>query len=67
MERLELQNQEFTYCKKILILSLILVNDFMPTGQQIGSGQYPVGVAGAYHLGFFAAITVEADWRNFGS
>ena len=35
-------------------------NDFMPTGQQIGSGQYPVGVAGAYHLGFFAAITVEA-------
>jgi len=35
-------------------------NDFMPTGQQIGSGQYPVGTDGAYHLGFFAAITVEA-------
>ena len=35
-------------------------NDFMPTGPQIASGQYPVGTAGAYHLGFFAAITVEA-------
>jgi len=34
-------------------------NDFMPTGQQIASGQYPVGTAGAYHLGFFAAITIE--------
>ena len=36
-------------------------NDFMPTYQQIASGQYPVGTAGAYHLGFFAAITVEAN------
>ena len=35
-------------------------NDFMPTGPQIASGQYPVGTAGAYHLGFFAAITIEA-------
>ncbi len=35
-------------------------NDFMPTGAQIVSGQYPVGLAGAYHLGFFAAITIEA-------
>jgi len=35
-------------------------NDFMPTGPQIASGQYPVGTQGAYHLGFFAAITVEA-------
>jgi len=35
-------------------------NDFMPTGAQIVSGQYPVGTAGAYHLGFFAAITIEA-------
>jgi len=34
-------------------------NDFMPTGQQIASGQYPVGTNGAYHLGFFAAITIE--------
>jgi len=34
-------------------------NDFMPTGSQIASGQYPVGTAGAYHLGFFAAITIE--------
>ena len=34
-------------------------NDFMPTGQQIASGQYPVGKDGAYHLGFFAAITIE--------
>ena len=33
----------------------------MPTYQQIASGQYPVGTAGAYHLGFFAAITVEAN------
>ena len=35
-------------------------HDFMPTGAQIASGQYPVGLAGAYHLGFFAAITIEA-------
>ena len=34
-------------------------NDFMPMGSQIASGQYPVGTAGAYHLGFFAAITIE--------
>ena len=34
-------------------------NDFFPTGQQM-AGQYPVGSGGAYHLGFFAAITVEA-------
>ena len=35
-------------------------NDFMPTTAQISSGQYP-GPAqqGAYHLGFFAAITIE--------
>jgi len=36
-------------------------HDFMPTYKQIASGQYPVGTAGAYHLGFFAAITVEAN------
>ena len=36
-------------------------NDFMPTGNQIMSGQYPVGLNGAYHLGFFAAITVECE------
>ena len=34
-------------------------NDFMPTGPQIASGQYPVGTQDAYHLGFFAAITIE--------
>ena len=34
-------------------------NDFMPTGYQIASGQYPVGTQGAYHLGFFAALTIE--------
>ena len=34
-------------------------NDFMPTASQIISGQYPVGTRGAYHLGFFAAITIE--------
>ncbi len=36
-------------------------NDVSPTPQQIASGQYPVGNAGAYHLGFFAAITVETN------
>lgn len=44
-------------------------NDFFPTGQQM-AGQYPVGNGGAYHLGFFAAITVEVagvilDLNNF--
>lgn len=33
-------------------------NDFQPTGQQIGTGQYPMN---NYFLGFFAAITVESD------
>jgi hypothetical protein len=36
-------------------------NDFMPTHEQIKSGRYPVGRGGAYHLGFFAAITIESD------
>ncbi len=36
-------------------------NDFMPTREQIVSGRYPIGRGGAYHLGFFAAITVESD------
>ena len=36
-------------------------NDFMPTFDQIKSGQYPVGNEGAYHLGFFAAITIEGS------
>ena len=35
-------------------------NDFFPTYPQIASGQYPMGTQGAYHLGFFAAITIEA-------
>ena len=34
-------------------------NDFFPTHAQIASGQFPMGTLGAYHLGFFAAITVE--------
>ena len=34
-------------------------NDFQPTNEQILSGKYPVGHGGAYHLGFFAAITIE--------
>jgi len=34
-------------------------NDFFPTHPQIASGQFPMGTQGAYHLGFFAAITVE--------
>ena len=36
-------------------------HDFFPTPNQIVSGQYPVGANGAYHLGFFAAITIETD------
>jgi hypothetical protein len=35
--------------------------DFMPRPEQISSGQYPVGANGAYHLGFFAAITIETE------
>ncbi len=34
-------------------------NDFMPNGGDIASGKYPVGADGAYHLGFFAGITIE--------
>jgi subtilisin family serine protease/predicted esterase len=36
-------------------------NEFMPTPEQIGNGTYPVGKGGAYHLGFFAAITIETS------
>jgi hypothetical protein len=36
-------------------------NDFSPTSSQIASGLYPENMSGPYHLGFFAAITVEAD------
>ena len=36
-------------------------NDFKPTKQQTLSGKYPTRREGAYHLGFFAAITVETD------
>ena len=36
-------------------------NNFFPTRIQIASGLYPMGSKGAYHLGFFAAITIEAD------
>ena len=36
-------------------------NNFFPTANQVKSGLYPMGKDGAYHLGFFAAITIEAD------
>ena len=36
-------------------------NDFFPTYSQIQSKQYPIGKDGPYHLGFFAAITIEAS------
>ena len=36
-------------------------DDFFPTMAQIQSGEYPMGTSGPYHLGFFAAITIEAD------
>lgn len=34
-------------------------NDFMPTMNQMN--KYPMGSKGPYHLGFFAAITIESD------
>ena len=36
-------------------------NNFQPTEEQIKNNEYPVGIFGAYHLGFFAAITIESD------
>lgn len=36
-------------------------NDFLPTQEQISSGLYPTNMMGPWHLGFFAAITVETD------
>lgn len=36
-------------------------DDWMPTSEQISSGKYPVAPIGAYHMGFFAAITIESD------
>ena len=36
-------------------------NDFSPTQIQISSGLYPEMMNGPYHLGFFAAITVECE------
>ena len=33
----------------------------MPTFEQIMSGLYPMGKGGAYHLGFFSAITIECS------
>jgi hypothetical protein len=36
-------------------------HDFSPTSSQISSGLYPENMSGPYHLGFFAAITVEVD------
>ena len=41
-------------------------NDFMPTGPQIASGQYPVGTAGAYHLGFFCSHNSRNNRCYFG-
>ena len=34
-------------------------NDHFPTQQQISDNDYPIAPLGPYHLGFFAAITVE--------
>ena len=36
-------------------------NDFSPTSQQITSGLYPENMHGPYHLGFFAAVTIETN------
>ena len=40
-------------------------SSFMPTAAQIASGDYPTASSspktGYYHMGFFAAVTVEAD------
>ena len=36
-------------------------NDFFPTDAQIQSGEYPMGMSGPYHLGFFAAMTIETN------
>jgi len=36
-------------------------DDYMPTQQQIDDNDYPIAPLGPYHLGFFAAIAVEAD------
>jgi len=36
-------------------------NDCFATPTQMASGHYPCGAAGSYHLGFFAAITVETS------
>jgi hypothetical protein len=35
--------------------------DWMPTLKQITSGEYPVAPNGPYHMGFFAAFTIETD------
>ena len=34
-------------------------NDFFPRMDQLS--QYPMGNSGPFHLGFFAAITIESD------
>ena len=47
--------------KENIIFSPNPGNDFLPTTQQVSSGLYPVGIDGPYHLGFFAAIAVEAN------
>lgn len=36
-------------------------NDFMPYKEDIINKKYPVGIFGAYHLGFFSAITIECS------
>ena len=36
-------------------------HDFQPKDLQIISGQYPIGKGSGFHLGFFAAITVETE------
>ena len=46
--------------KENIIFSPNPTNDFLPTTEQTSS-LYPVGIDGPYHLGFFAAIAVEAN------
>ncbi len=46
--------------KENIVFSPNPSNDFLPTTEQTSS-LYPVGIDGPYHLGFFAAIAVEAN------
>ena len=41
-------------------------NNFFPTATQVKTGLYPMGKDGAYHLGFFAAITFSYKCDDCG-